>query len=79
MANVDHPHFAFLDSPVDEIRIAADGNHSRLLLTAAPADVRIFANELNGPLQRTLHVPRTSWTFFIDIVENSGKISASAR
>jgi hypothetical protein len=60
MPNVHDPRFTGFDAPVDQIRIAASGKHSRRLFPGSTPTFGELADELDRLLDGALHALRAS-------------------
>src|SRR5690349_6489355 len=70
MTDVHDPCLAALDTPIDQIWIAACGEHAGLLFACSSPAFRVFADELDYLLNGTLDVARAEWAAVVDVLED---------
>jgi hypothetical protein len=74
MANVNHPDFALLNGPKDEIGISTDRRPADSAARQGMADVWILADRVDGPPDGELNAESTPWAALIEVFQNPCEI-----
>jgi hypothetical protein len=78
MANMKNPNLVNPHHPIDEIWIAANRQNANTAWIDITAALRVFPDEFDRPVNRSLDVPRAAWAAFINVIQYCFKIVTRA-